>query len=88
MTVEDITNFEKKYGMIPKGALVVMKTGWDQWFTEWNTYMGLSEEKEGFHFPGFGLEAAKFLYAERGINGIGIDTASLDHGPSADYPVH
>jgi kynurenine formamidase len=40
------------------------------------------------HFPGFSEEAAKFLTEERNINGIGIDTLSLDYGPSPDFIVH
>lgn len=64
-----------------------MKTGWDAKFTDHKVYMG-TDEKNGFHFPGFSVEAAKWLLSERNIVGIGIDTASLDHGPESVYPVH
>ncbi|MEP1611251.1 MAG: cyclase family protein, partial [Roseobacter sp.] len=40
------------------------------------------------HFPGFHVEADDFLMREREVNGIGVDTLSLDHGPSTDSPVH
>ena len=40
------------------------------------------------HFPGFGKAAIDFLLTERRISGIGVDTLSLDHGPSADFAVH
>ena len=39
------------------------------------------------HFPGFSVEAAKFLL-ERKISGLGCDTLSIDPGNSADFPVH
>jgi kynurenine formamidase len=40
------------------------------------------------HFPGFSKEAVDFLLAERNAAGIGVDTLSLDHGPSATFAVH
>ena len=88
LTVEDINEFESKHGKIPKGALVCMKTGWDSKFTNHNAYMGLSEGNPGFHFPGFSVEAAKFLLEERSANSIGIDTASLDYGMAGEFDVH
>jgi len=33
-------------------------------------------------------EAAEFLVHERTINAIGVDTPSIDHGPSQDFIVH
>jgi kynurenine formamidase len=64
-----------------------MKTGWCKKFEDHAAYMGLDAENNA-HFPGFSEEAAKFLLKERSIVGIGIDTASLDIGSSADFPVH
>ena len=40
------------------------------------------------HFPGFSREAAEFLVKERATSGIGVDTLSLDYGPSADFGAH
>ena len=34
------------------------------------------------HFPGISREAAEWLARQRKVYGVGIDTASLDHGPS------
>jgi kynurenine formamidase len=39
------------------------------------------------HFPGVSSEAAR-LFVERRVDGVGIDTASLDHGPSTDFRTH
>ena len=87
LTVKDIKAWEEKFGRIPDKALVVMKTGWCKKFENHAAYLGL-DENNGNHFPGFSGEAALFLLKERSIVGLGIDTASLDIGPSADYPVH
>src|SRR5712691_7731113 len=40
------------------------------------------------HFPGISREAAEFLVTKHKISGVGIDTASLDHGPSKDFIAH
>ena len=42
---------------------------------------------ENLHFPGVSEEAAKVLVNRR-VDGVGIDTASLDHGPSKDFRTH
>ena len=39
-------------------------------------------------FPGLSLEAAQYLLEQTRPVGIGIDTASVDYGPSKDCPVH
>ncbi|MEP7337650.1 MAG: cyclase family protein, partial [Acidobacteriota bacterium] len=39
------------------------------------------------HFPGISREAAELL-AQRKIDAIGIDTASIDYGQSKDFIVH
>jgi kynurenine formamidase len=40
------------------------------------------------HFPGYSLEAARFLAEGRNVFGLGIDTLSIDYGPSKDFRVH
>jgi kynurenine formamidase len=37
---------------------------------------------------GVGKEAAEFLVKERRVDGIGLDTPSIDYGPSQDFIVH
>jgi hypothetical protein len=46
------------------------------------------DAKNRLHFPGFSPEAAEFLLKEREINGIGVDTLSIDLGASQDFKVH
>jgi kynurenine formamidase len=40
------------------------------------------------HFPGLDPLAAEWLVRDRRIRAIGIDTASIDHGPSSDFRSH
>jgi kynurenine formamidase len=39
-------------------------------------------------FPGLAPEAARWLVQQRRIRAIGIDTASIDHGPSTHFGAH
>jgi kynurenine formamidase len=86
LTVKDITTWEQKYGTIKDHSVVIMKTGWNKHFNT-DKYVG-QDAKKVYHFPGFSPEAATWLLKERSIVGIGLDTASLDYGPSAKYEVH
>jgi kynurenine formamidase len=93
MKVEDLAKWEMENGKIPEGALVVMKTGWGERFaSSTKENLGgdyLNKDSEGnMHFPGFSVEAARWLVAERNFVGIGIDTPSLDYGLTSIFPVH
>lgn len=77
---DDILQFEEKYGVIPKGAFVIIHTGWDQRWSQPGKYRN---EKL---FPNISVEAAKLLLT-RDIVGLGIDTLSPDAFGS-NFPVH
>jgi kynurenine formamidase len=86
LTLDDLRAFERRYGRIPEGACVAMNSGWAD---KVNTpEFRNADPSGGLHFPGFHLEAAEFLMAERNANGIAVDTLSLDYGQSADFAVH
>jgi kynurenine formamidase len=85
----DIAAWEKANGKIPTGAIVLVRTGWSQFWPDRARYMGTAAEGDvaHLHFPGISENAAKVL-VERRVDGVGIDTASLDHGPSKDFRTH
>lgn len=85
--VPDLQEWERRNGLIPKGAVVVMWTGWDTRWKEADRYQN-KDPRGTLHFPGFSLPSAEFLLTQREIVGIGIDTLSLDYGPSHDFSVH
>ncbi|XP_077991362.1 uncharacterized protein LOC144445621 [Glandiceps talaboti] len=88
LEVSDIEAFEEEYGKIPEGAIVMVYTGWG---TRWDDSLGyLGTETKNMsliHYPGIGEEAAKVLL-ERKVKSVGIDTMSLDNGPSFTFPTH
>lgn len=87
LTVADIRRWERRYGRIPRGAIVFMHTGWSARWGDPEAYR--NRDAQGvMHFPGFSPEAATWLVRQRQIHGIGIDTLSVDFGPSKDFRVH
>jgi kynurenine formamidase len=86
VTVADVKAFETRNGVIPEGAIVMIATGWDARWPDRNKYMN---ERNGVkHFPGIHPDAAAYLAKERRVSGIGIDTPSVDHGPSTKFETH
>lgn len=90
LSVEDLLAYEKAHGRIPAGAIVVMYSGWGARWPDRKRYLGTDKpgDTANLHFPGFSKEAAEFLVRERDIKAIGVDTPSIDHGPSRDFLVH
>jgi kynurenine formamidase len=90
LTVEDIAAWEKRNGPIPKGAIVLMRSGWGARWPDRARYFGATREGDtkSYHFPGYSKDAAEFLTHERSVDAVGLDTPSLDHGPSADFAAH
>jgi kynurenine formamidase len=87
LTRADLDEWEKRNGRIPGGALVLLKTGWGRFWDNPARYR--SQDAAGkMHFPGYSVEAARWLVQERHIKGVGIDTLSIDYGPSKDFAVH
>jgi kynurenine formamidase len=83
----DVSEWESKHGEIPPQAVVVASTGWESRWNSAKSYRN-PDTKGTMHFPGFSLDAAKLLVEQRKVYGLGIDTLSIDYGPSQDFPVH
>ncbi len=90
LSVADLEAWEKQHGRIPKGALVLMLSGWGAHWPDKKQYLGTDKpgDVEHLHFPGFSREAAEFLVSQREIDAIGVDTPSMDYGQSKDFIVH
>jgi kynurenine formamidase len=90
LTLEDLAAFEKRYGEIRPGSIVLLETGWSSRWPDRKAYFGDDTKGDAthLHFPSFGAEVAKVLVEERRVAAIGVDTPSIDHGPSTDFPVH
>ena len=86
LAVEDIRAFESRSGRIAEGAFVFVATGWDRRWKEPGRYMNVRNGTK--HFPGISVEAATLLARDRKVAGLGIDSPSVDHGPSENFETH
>ncbi len=87
VTPDDIRAWERRYGRIPDNAAVLMASGWGARAGSVEAFRN-TDSSGVMHFPGFGKDAIDLLLTERRISGIGVDTLSLDHGPSTTFAVH
>ncbi len=87
VSVADIARYEEAQGQIPPNAVVIAHTGWDARWKSAKEYRN-ADASGVMHFPGYSLATAKFLVEGRNVVAIGIDTLSIDYGPSKDFPVH
>jgi len=90
LTVADLEAFERRAGRIPDGAIVLVRSGWDRYWDDPARYLGTAVPRDTthLHFPGVGPDAAAWLTTARRVHAIGIDTASIDRGPSRDFLAH
>jgi kynurenine formamidase len=81
-----VEEWERKYGRIPAGAIVLLRTAWASRWPDGQRYR--NQDAQGtMHFPGFSVDAVKMLI-DRKVSGLGCDTLSADYGASTDFAVH
>jgi kynurenine formamidase len=90
LAIEDIRAWEKVHGRLPSNAIVLIRSGWGKFWGDRRRYFGTDEPGNvtDLHFPGLSGEAAEFLIKQRRVKAVGIDTPSIDHGPSRDFAAH
>lgn len=90
LSAADVRAWEKVHGTIPGGAIVLLRTGWSKRWPDRKKYFGddAPGDASHLHFPSYGEAAATLLVAERHVGALGVDTASIDHGPTTTFPVH
>jgi kynurenine formamidase len=86
---DDVTAWEAEHGKIASGAIVLLRTGWSARWPNKRAYLGddTPGDASNLHFPSYGADAARLL-VERGAAVLGVDTASIDNGPSQEFLVH
>ena len=92
LLINDVLDWEKKYGQIEENSIVLVDTGSGKFWPDREKYMGTDkrgqEGVDNLKFPGIHPETAEFLATRRKIKAIGIDTPSIDFGGSKLFETH
>ncbi|MFN6519034.1 MAG: cyclase family protein [Nostoc sp. CreGUA01] len=84
LAIADVLAWEKQYGEISPGCVVILNTGWQKKWFDKNAFF--NQDAQGIsHFPGFGSDATQFLLEQRQIAGVGIDTHGVDPGQDNSF---
>lgn len=92
VSTTDLQEWEREHGAIPAGSMLLVHTGYAARWPDAVRYLGTArrgpDAVADLHFPGLHPDAARWLVAERRLNAIGIDTASIDFGQSTAFESH
>ncbi len=82
VTADDIRAWEAKYGPIPDGAFVALRTDWSKHWPDMNALSGIADDGSE-NFPGWSLDALKYIYEERNAAANGHETLDTDASAEA-----
>ncbi len=82
LTPDKIKRWESEHGRIPRGAWVLLRTGWSK-RADAKAYINLKED--GPHTPGWRKDASEFLAQDRDVLGVGVETVGTDAGQAAKF---
>ena len=82
VTPEDIKAYEAKYGSIPDGAFVALRTDWSKRWPDMNALSGIAEDGSE-NFPGWSLDALKYIYEQRNAAANGHEALDTDASAEA-----
>ena len=82
LTTERIAAWESEHGRIPRGAWVLLRTGWSR-RTDAASFMNVAAD--GPHSPGFDARASKMLAEDRDVLGVGVETIGTDAGQAGAF---
>ena len=77
LQVNDIRNWERRYGKIPRGSVVMVRSDWSKRWPD-------PELATLKRFPGVGLDALKFLHRKRHILFHGHEPLDTDSTPTLE----
>ena len=82
-TVRDIQDYEAKYGPIPDGAFVALRTDWYKKWPDMDALSGAAEDGSE-NFPGWSLDALKYIYEVRNAAANGHEALDTDASAEAE----
>jgi kynurenine formamidase len=82
LTRGSIEAWEREHGRIPRGAWVLMRSGWS---TRTDPAAFLNVAADGPHSPGFDADASRMLAHQRDVLGVGVETIGTDAGQAGGF---
>jgi kynurenine formamidase len=79
---EHVAAWEKTHGKIPRGAWVLLRTGWSKRTDAVNF---LNVKSDGPHSPGFHKTTSELLAKDRDVLGVGVETVGTDAGQAGTF---
>ena len=81
-TAEDVKEYEAKYGPIPDGAFVALRTDWYKNWPDMDALSGIAADGSE-NFPGWSMDALKYIYEVRHAAASGHETLDTDASKEA-----
>ena len=81
LTPDRIEAWEGQHGRIPRGAWVLLRTGWSR---RTDPAAFINAAADGPHSPGFDARASHLL-ADRDVLGVGVETIGTDAGQAGRF---
>jgi kynurenine formamidase len=82
LTPPRIEAWEARHGRIPRGAWVLLRTGWSR-RTDAASFLNVAAD--GPHSPGFDAAASMLLARDRDVLGVGVETVGTDAGQAGTF---
>ena len=79
---EHVAAWEKQNGRIPRGAWVLLRTGWSK---RGDPAKFLNVRPDGPHSPGFHRMTSELLAKDRDVLGVGVETVGTDAGQAGTF---
>ena len=82
LTPDRLQTWEGTHGRIPRGAWVLLRTGWSR---RTDTASFINARDDGPHSPGFEARKSKLLADDRDVLGVGDETIGTDAGQAGTF---
>ena len=82
LTVARLEAWEAEHGRVPRGAWVLLRTGWSR-RTDATTFLNVGAD--GPHSPGFDAATSRVLANDRDVIGVGVETIGTDAGQAGRF---
>ena len=82
LTTAGLEAWEAKHGRVPKGAWVLLRTGWSK---RKDAASFINVKDDGPHSPGFDQNTSELLARDRDVLGVGVETIGTDAGQAGTF---